>query len=178
MFILTKEQSKNADKYSQEGLGLYGEILMENAGQAFSIALANHIKLNSKHRFHIFCGRGNNGGDGIVLARRLKQLGHKTRLIFVDGVDEFSAAAAYHFKVYCNCGFDYELFNLFLTSLIIIILLLLTQFLEQVFTANLMIKRPKFSKKLIHHQQLLFRLMCPAGFVLMKAILKRQLKLI
>lgn len=112
MFILTKEQAENADKYSQEGLGLYGEMLMENAGQAFSIALANHIKLNSKHRFHIFCGRGNNGGDGIVLARRLKQLGHKTRLIFVDGVDDFSAAAAYHFKVYCNCGFDYELFNL------------------------------------------------------------------
>lgn len=110
MLILSKEQAENADLYCQKELGLLQEILMENAGQAFLVALLKRIQIN--HKVHIFCGRGNNGGDGIVLARRLKQLGYNVKLIFVDGVDGFSKAADYHFKVYCNCKFEYELIDL------------------------------------------------------------------
>lgn len=110
MLILSKEQIQGADNYSKNELGLFEELLMENAGQAFLTALKKVLNYNDK--ISVFCGRGNNGGDGIVLARRLKQIGFSVRLIFVDGIEKFSKAAGYHFNVYCRCGFDYELLNL------------------------------------------------------------------
>lgn len=109
MLILSKEQMEGADLYCKNKLGLFDEILMENAGQAFLSNLNRKLKVDDK--ISVLCGRGNNGGDGIVLARRLKQNGFNVRLIFVDGVDNFSKAASYHFSVYCKCGFDYEIFD-------------------------------------------------------------------
>lgn len=106
MLILSKSEMQRADFFTKNTLGVCEEILMENAG----LAMANLVK-NFVSKFDeivVLCGPGNNGGDGIVLARRLKQLNFNVHLIFVDGVVKFSKAAAYHFKIYCNCGFDYN----------------------------------------------------------------------
>ena len=57
--------------------------LMERAGQAFTDWF--HRKFaNHKHAVHIFCGNGNNGGDGLVIGRLLHQLGYAVRIYLAE----------------------------------------------------------------------------------------------
>src|SRR6185503_13129811 len=70
--VLTAAQMREADRRTIEGIGLPGAVLMENAGAA----VAHWTRLRFPEARHplILCGRGNNGGDGFVVARRLRDL--------------------------------------------------------------------------------------------------------
>jgi len=65
------------DKASTERFGIHADTLMENAGVAMAKELAATAKEDT--RFLIVCGRGNNGGDGLVIARKLLDAGFETR---------------------------------------------------------------------------------------------------
>lgn len=69
MDFITKEQARKIDKFAQKKLGISTLLLMENAGRATSDAALEMLKDSGK--VAIFCGRGNNGGDGFVCARHL-----------------------------------------------------------------------------------------------------------
>jgi ADP-dependent NAD(P)H-hydrate dehydratase / NAD(P)H-hydrate epimerase len=77
--LVTKDQAKKADFYTIHTLGTPGIILMERAGRAVAyevLSLAGKLKLKTRSlRVSIFCGRGNNGGDGLVSARYLQSAG-------------------------------------------------------------------------------------------------------
>jgi NAD(P)H-hydrate epimerase len=68
-------------KAAESGLSYYQ--MMENAGTA----AYNYIKRSAKSskNIAIFCGKGNNGGDGFVVARKFKQAGADVSIILVDG---------------------------------------------------------------------------------------------
>jgi len=68
--ILTAEQMRDVDRRTVE-LGLPSMILMENAGQRVVDAIAERYSPLTQHHVAIFCGKGNNGGDGLVIARQL-----------------------------------------------------------------------------------------------------------
>ena len=71
MEILSASQMVKADSLTIEN-GISGETLMENAG----VSVADFIKTKfSKRKTLILCGPGNNGGDGFVVARHLKESG-------------------------------------------------------------------------------------------------------
>ncbi len=70
MIILTREEMYAYDNYTIEKLGIPGKKLMENAGKGCSDFLKEHI-LDPENKITIFCGNGNNGGDGFVIARYL-----------------------------------------------------------------------------------------------------------
>lgn len=70
MKILTTAQMREADRRTEE-LGLPGALLMENAGHRVVELLAREFAPLSQHRIVILCGKGNNGGDGLVVARQL-----------------------------------------------------------------------------------------------------------
>ena len=72
LIIFSKEEMYDADKYTINFLGVSAEILMENAGQAIVHQMLKLLKPTDN--ITIFSGYGNNGGDGIVIARRLKNL--------------------------------------------------------------------------------------------------------
>lgn len=82
MRLATVHQSQEVDDLSQKAYGLTGEILMEAAGavasreidQAFFPELARGLAA-------IVCGPGNNGGDGLVLARHLHSAGHRDLIV-------------------------------------------------------------------------------------------------
>ncbi len=79
MYILTNEQMRAADKYTIESLGVPSLLLMERAG----IALADEAeKLAPQGKIICVCGGGNNGGDGFVCARVLKERGRETCAVF------------------------------------------------------------------------------------------------
>src|SRR5262245_26936046 len=63
---------RQADRQTIDEIGLPGVVLMENAGRA--VAEAIRRKFPAVRRPAILCGRGNNGGDGFVVARWLRDL--------------------------------------------------------------------------------------------------------
>ncbi|MFX1259903.1 MAG: NAD(P)H-hydrate dehydratase [Promethearchaeota archaeon] len=68
---------------NSEWLGIPKSHLMECAGYSFAIEIINRYKLNDNSKIAIFCGTGNNGGDGFVIARHLSSFGIKVLVILL-----------------------------------------------------------------------------------------------
>ncbi|HYP08854.1 MAG TPA: NAD(P)H-hydrate dehydratase [Bryobacteraceae bacterium] len=70
MKVLTSAEMRAVDRQTEE-LGSPGSILMENAGHRVVEYIAARWPILAKHRIVVLCGKGNNGGDGFVIARQL-----------------------------------------------------------------------------------------------------------
>ena len=68
--MITCRQAKALDKKAKEKFGVSTLILMENAGRVVAEETIKILK-NRKNKVAIFCGKGNSGGDGFVVARHL-----------------------------------------------------------------------------------------------------------
>ena len=73
---LTRQQVRDVDRRAIEELGIPGIVLMENAGQNAAEIIRQRfeerrIASNPDGWIAIICGRGNNGGDGFVIARNM-----------------------------------------------------------------------------------------------------------
>lgn len=75
MRILTPEQLREVDRLSTEKFGIPSLLLMENAGMRVVEVLEDHFENLEELTIAILCGKGNNGGDGFVVARQLIQKG-------------------------------------------------------------------------------------------------------
>src|ERR1044072_5707091 len=75
MKILTPDQIREVDRLSTERFGIPSLILMENAGMRVAEVLEDRYEDLEELTVAILCGRGNNGGDGFVVARQLIQKG-------------------------------------------------------------------------------------------------------
>src|SRR5580765_7112522 len=75
MKILTAEQIREVDRLSTEQFGIPSVILMENAGMRVVEVLEDEFENLDELTVAILCGKGNNGGDGLVIARQLIQKG-------------------------------------------------------------------------------------------------------
>jgi hydroxyethylthiazole kinase-like uncharacterized protein yjeF len=83
MKIFTAQQIKLADKATIEKQGITSAELMERAaGEVFSWLKQRFP--DTKTPFHVFCGQGNNGGDGLVIARMLNHAGYKVTYEIVE----------------------------------------------------------------------------------------------
>ncbi|MEH6682059.1 MAG: NAD(P)H-hydrate dehydratase [Sediminicola sp.] len=72
MKIFSVEQLRQADKITMERQGVESVDLMERAAEQLFLWMDTRLK-GSKVQIHLFCGVGNNGGDGLALARLLKE---------------------------------------------------------------------------------------------------------
>ena len=75
--IVTNEQMRKADKYTIETLDGNSVLLMERAGNALADTVQSFIDARRRIRVRVLCvcGGGNNGGDGFVCARVLRERG-------------------------------------------------------------------------------------------------------
>ncbi len=74
MKIFNTTQIKNWDNATIASTKIDGISLMEKAAEACTSWLIKHYELNDRS-IHVFCGPGNNGGDGLAIARQLRDLG-------------------------------------------------------------------------------------------------------
>jgi len=87
MFILSPQQIALADKATIENNGISSTDLMEHAANLCFQWL--HSRLQGQQiKIHIFCGIGNNGGDGLVMARHLHQHGYNVSCYVVNFSDK------------------------------------------------------------------------------------------
>jgi NAD(P)H-hydrate epimerase len=88
MKILTAQQTREADAYTIANEPINAIDLMERAAtRCFDWIIKNY---NAETAFAIFCGVGNNGGDGLVVARLLKQANYKVTVYIVEFSDNYS----------------------------------------------------------------------------------------
>ena len=92
MKVATTEEMRAMDRYAIETLGIADEILMENAGIAAYYALAGEMDI-AGGRFAVFCGGGNNGGDGFVVARKIHSGGGIVKVFLLAEKNRYKGAA-------------------------------------------------------------------------------------
>src|ERR1700742_180318 len=85
------EGMRAADRWAIEDQGIDSLALMETAGAAVAEAVAARAPAGP---VRVVCGKGNNGGDGLVAARLLREMGFATEVLLLWPADELSADAA------------------------------------------------------------------------------------
>src|ERR1700737_2553154 len=75
MKVLTAAQMREADRLTTERYGISSWQLMENTGAAIAEFLREKFASLAQKKIVVLCGKGNNGGDGLVVARLLKEAG-------------------------------------------------------------------------------------------------------
>ncbi len=98
--LLTREQSRDLDRRATEEYGIPSIVLMENAGRG-CVDVLERLGINGP--VAILCGKGNNAGDGFVIARHLAIRGHECRVILLCSPEELRGDADTNFKVLQKC---------------------------------------------------------------------------
>ena len=93
---LRREQARQVDRWAMDCLGLSGQVLMENAGRGCVESL---LRRGVRGPVLVCCGKGNNGGDGLVIARWLAIAGVEARVIVWGPVDHAAADAIANLRI-------------------------------------------------------------------------------
>lgn len=104
MFVVTAKEMYDTDRYAMERVGLEGKMLMENAGRA--IAREMEASLAENDNIMILVGKGNNGGDGFVIARTLLERGYAVEVLQCAETSDIRGDAAFHREVLLNMGYS------------------------------------------------------------------------
>ena len=96
MKVSTVEQMRNLDRGAIEEFKIPDTILMENAGEAVYFVIQKEFGIKGK-RFIIFCGIGNNGGDGFVVARKLLSNGGLVTVFLLGDIEKLTGCAKDNF---------------------------------------------------------------------------------
>jgi ADP-dependent NAD(P)H-hydrate dehydratase / NAD(P)H-hydrate epimerase len=94
MILLDSKESRELDRLSREKYGIDSYALMTQAGEAVARALVAHYRDAVRAGVTVVAGRGNNGGDGFVAARKLKQDGIAVRVVLLAQVADLKGDAA------------------------------------------------------------------------------------
>jgi ADP-dependent NAD(P)H-hydrate dehydratase / NAD(P)H-hydrate epimerase len=86
--VLTAAQAKALDKKAKDKFGIATLLLMENAGSAISEEALKTLQDRPQGKVAIFCGTGNNGGDGFCAARHLWTAGIKPDVYLAGGIGD------------------------------------------------------------------------------------------
>lgn len=98
MKILTVDEMRAADRLTTERYAIPSLALMENAGSSIARFIAAHFSPLERRRVVVLCGKGNNGGDGFVVARKLRELGGQPMVLLFADPSELAGAAAENFR--------------------------------------------------------------------------------
>lgn len=105
---LNRRQSREVDRRAVEEYGMHSLVLMENAGRGVADVLSG---LGVAGPAIICCGKGNNGGDGFVLARHLDLRGTAVKVLLFAEPAELTGDAAANFAILQKCGVPIEVFG-------------------------------------------------------------------
>jgi NAD(P)H-hydrate epimerase len=106
--ILNRRQCRDVDRRAIDDYGLPGIVLMENAGRGTAEKL---LELGARGPVAICCGKGNNGGDGLVIARHLDLRGVPTRVLLWANPNDLAGDAATNWRVHVRAGLPWTVID-------------------------------------------------------------------
>jgi NAD(P)H-hydrate epimerase len=96
----SRQQVQEIDRRAIEEYGMSGLVLMENAGRGTADVLCGLLKEQGRQaHVLVICGKGNNGGDGFVIARHLDLRGIGVRVVLLADPAELRGDAAANYKI-------------------------------------------------------------------------------
>ena len=104
MKVLTAQQMQAVDCRAIEEIGIPGVVLMENAGRCVAEEILSRYATQGIQRALVFAGKGNNGGDGYVVARYLLDNDWDVLTLVFAGAEEITGDAAVNAVALANCG--------------------------------------------------------------------------
>lgn len=105
---LNRYQLQEVDRRAVEEYGMSGLVLMENAGRGVADRLAAFV---GRGPVAICCGKGNNGGDGFVVARHLDARSIDVRVLLWAEPSELTGDAAANFQILEKSGIPLDVFG-------------------------------------------------------------------
>lgn len=99
MRIVNADQMRELDRRASQEFGVPSIILMENAGMRAFDLIYSILCETGAHRVAIVCGRGNNGGDGFVVARHLHQVSAEVQAFLVGKKEEVKGDARVNLEI-------------------------------------------------------------------------------
>ena len=102
MKVVTAAEMRRIDQATIESIGIPGSVLMETAGTAIVDAIQQYYP--DSQRIGVFVGKGNNGGDGLVIARHLAHRGRDVRIFLTAPKSRFTGEARLNLQIAENLG--------------------------------------------------------------------------
>lgn len=93
MKLITRQEMQWMDHAATHQYGIPSLVLMENAGHAVADYIIHRIKAPQNKCISLLCGKGNNGGDGLVIARHLRERGFQVRVYLLFPQDQYQGDA-------------------------------------------------------------------------------------
>jgi NAD(P)H-hydrate epimerase len=101
---VTTRQIQLLDKIAIEAIGIPSLVLMENAGRAVSQEIMKRLVKPTRAFVSIWCGLGNNAGDGFVTARHLLDAGVKTKVFLIGDAKNLKSDASLNYHILRKLG--------------------------------------------------------------------------
>ena len=112
LVVMTKEQVRAVDSWAINTIGMPGVALMENAGRSCAELIKDKLKDISTPKVCVFCGTGNNGGDGYVIARHLLNSGFEVVVVICGNREKVKGDAKINLDILERLGRPIEQLNL------------------------------------------------------------------
>jgi len=105
MKVATVKEMKDLDRRATAEFAISEDLLMENAGQAVYFVMLQEFGIKDR-KFAVLCGSGNNGGDGLVVARKIHSNGGEAKVFLLDDETKFRGAARRNFEIISKMPID------------------------------------------------------------------------
>jgi len=109
--VMTRDEVRAFDAWAINTLGIAGVVLMENAGRSCAELIEDKLKDIAEPKVCIFCGTGNNGGDGYVIARHLINRGVQVAVVVCGDRNKIKGDAKINLDILERMGRSVELLN-------------------------------------------------------------------
>ncbi|MBW2610266.1 MAG: NAD(P)H-hydrate dehydratase [Deltaproteobacteria bacterium] len=106
MRLVKASEMQEMDRLAIQELGIPGVVLMENAARGASRIFLEHFDPPQDSLVLVICGRGNNGGDGYVMARYLLQAGLKVAVVVLSDLEKISGDALINLEIIRHMGLE------------------------------------------------------------------------
>jgi hydroxyethylthiazole kinase-like uncharacterized protein yjeF len=109
--VMSREEVRAFDTWAINTIGIPGVVLMENAGRSCAELIIDKLKDAAGPKVCIFCGTGNNGGDGYVIARHLINRGIQVVVVVCGDRNKIKGDAKTNLDILEQMGESIELLN-------------------------------------------------------------------
>ena len=100
--VLTRQQVRRFDAWAMDSMNIPGVVLMENAGRSCASLVLQMLEGKTRPKVCIFCGAGNNGGDGFVIARQLCNADVAVKIVVCANPAKIEGDAKIHYEICRN----------------------------------------------------------------------------